>query len=290
MKLEEHFKGYNVNFEILEKDISKKTCENYYSQWAKKYTTFLSENTDEGNVIMACRCHRARKEIISSAQLWSESLVAREQGCLSAYFFLCYYSLFHAMLSVLYLNTDVDENIVNLTHSKLENLFCDYYAKGDDAIFEQNIREYIEQCRYYRETYSYNLPYNVMYSSFDADRLKTVILKCFQLSNMHAWLVNKKTKLIRPNVNNRDFIRVQFLLYNARKDVQGIYVCDDAEQNALSEALKYGVSCQPFELEIGHDWDEMGYNEYIESLFEEKAIDRVKGNALHFLYEAIEFC
>ena len=131
MKFSGRIKDVNSDFEFLEQSISDDEAQQYYVDWMAKYRKYFRDGSEIKTIIMANRSIRARREIITSAILFEESKVARDNGCISATYFLTYYSLFHAMWSVLFLNSDLNNSISEITHQKLKNLFCDYYTRNN---------------------------------------------------------------------------------------------------------------------------------------------------------------
>lgn len=307
MKFTGRIKECTQNFSILENDISDEECDRYYQNWMQKYSSFFKEETEKKSLYMNCRVIRSRKEVVSAAQLLMEAKSNRESGCPTSYFFSCYYALFHAMLAVLYTNTEVGDDITEITHSKLLNVFCDYYAKNN-LIFNSSLKEYVEKAKERREYYSYTIPYNVLFGDFDEEELELLIKKMILLADLHVWMLSKKSLHIQLRDDNKEEVFKEFLKFNVRKKngdfsdtVKGYtgelgniirkYGAepDAADYDALIEIEKYGINCQLFEMELSHDWDEMGYSNLMEPLFEEKNVYSVKSKANSFLYELLSY-
>lgn len=287
MKFSGRIKDVNSDFEFLEQPISDDEAQQYYVDWMAKYRKYFRDGSEIKTIIMANRSIRARREIITSAILFEESKVARDNGCISATYFLTYYSLFHAMWSVLFLNSDLNNSISEITHQKLKNLFCDYYTRNN--FFDVDMKDYITKHKDMREFFSYNVPFNMIGDAIDFDLIEQIVLKCFQLTNLHNSMLAKCSGFLNVTEENIPWIKTYFAVFNGRTRENGKMLEDPSEEHQLIEMLKYGIKIENYEIELSNDWDEMGYAYYLDGKFDEVAVDRVKSNALNLVYKAIRY-
>lgn len=284
---EKYFEGCRSDFKYLEEGISEQEADKYYSHWMGKYKNYFKENTKIKTIDMGNRCLRAKREIITSASMFEEAKTAQKCGCISATYFLTYYSLFHAMWAVIFLNCDIDKSVAELTHSKLKKIFSDYYARGH--FFNIDMPSFINECCNMREIFSYNVPYNMIDKAVDIDVLEQILLKCFQLAHLHSYMLAKRTTLVTITKDHFSTILETYKLYNARKDTNHIVILDPAEENQLHEIFKYGIRITPFDVELAHDWDEMGYSDSLKDKFDEDLVYNIKSKAISMVYKAITF-
>jgi len=117
--------------ELSEYADDKGIVDNYYGQLKGTYKNVLKSANLVEKGKYAVRLHRAKKEMFCASQMLQEAIITRENGCVIGYFFLCYYALFHSMQAVLFLNLNIsNEEIIQLSHSKVEKYFNDFYCKG----------------------------------------------------------------------------------------------------------------------------------------------------------------
>ena len=224
MKFSGRIKNFSSNFELLELSLSEDEANKYYSDWIKKYKAYFKVDCEERTIIMANRSLRARREIISSAILLEEARISHDNGCISATYFLTYYSLFHAMWSVIFLNTDLKNSVSEISHQRLMNLFCDYYTRNN--FFDMNMKTYILNMKDMREFFSYNVPFNMIGDSIDFDLVELTVLKCFQLANLHNAMLVECTNLVKISEENIYSISEYFELFNGRTKDNGEIVRD----------------------------------------------------------------
>ena len=279
MGLSRKVNGAFWNCNYLDMNLDKEEAEKYYSQCMNKYKSFFKDDSENKTIMMANRSIRARREIISSARLFEEAKTSYNHGCISATYFSTYYSLFHAMWAVLFLDPLRGNDIVEITHSKLKNIFCDCYTRV--GFFDVDMEEFILNLKDIREFYSYNIPYN-MINSIDFNMLETILLKCYQLANLHNNIISVCIKKIPVSEDNISRIYEYYELFNGRKDHDGNANSDPAEDGYLYEMLRYGVGIDFFDTELGHDWDEMGYGNSDER-------HKINSKAMSLIYKAIPY-
>ena len=189
-----------------------------------------------------------------------------------------------------FLNPEVDRNIVYVTHTKIMNLFCNYYANYDYCVFGKDLAEFIRLKKNYREVYSYNRPNNLLHNPETEDKQERVLLICYQLTNLFTTMLGGKLPLISISMDNRETIINEFTFFNGHKiEEDGPYEFDPYEKNMLYEIKNVGMCVDELETVLGHDWDELGYNTVSSEVFDNDAIDRIKGEAISFIYKAITF-
>ena len=289
MKLSEHFKKLPKDFSYLDAELTEDNSEKMFNFWSSKYSSFLKHASEENKIEMISRSIRSRRELMTSALLWAEAKNTRGTGCISAYYFLRYYSLFHAMLSVLFLNPEEDRKIVKITHSKLKNVFCSYYANYDYCVFDKDLADFFETVKDYRETYSYNRPNNLMHMPESENKQERVLLTCYQLTNLFTSMLRSKLPFVGISMDNREAMIKEFSYFNGHELKDGSYEYDPFEENILSEIIRRGMFVNELEWVLGHDWDELGYNSELNEFFDAAAVDRIKKEAISFIYKAIPF-
>lgn len=181
---EDYIKEYSSNFSLLSKYAnSKGIVEKYYSSTKGGYKKFFDESDDLDINKFAIRYYRAKKEMYASSQMFIEAMKNKDMNCIIGYFFLCYYSLFHAMQSLLFLNQHLDsEKILDLSHNEVRKYFGDFYCKGSSSIMPQKIIELFIILKEYRELYSYTMPFNNPQNVLtDIKQIEYYITLCFQL-------------------------------------------------------------------------------------------------------------
>ena len=116
----EDYMSYSCNLIDLSKYAEQKgIVQKYYGQLKGTYKSFFENATNIQKANWGIRMHRAQKEMLCSSQMLAEAQQSRGCGCIVGYFFLCYYSLFHAMQTNLFLNNKIsDDEIIQLSHAK----------------------------------------------------------------------------------------------------------------------------------------------------------------------------
>lgn len=132
----------------------------------------------------------------NSSQMLIEAKRNKEVGCIIGHFFLCYYALFHAMQSLLFLNPNLDsEKVLDLSHNEVKKYFEDFYCKGNNSIMPPEIIDIFVVLKEYRELYSYTMPFNNPQNvMIEMEHLEYYITLCFQLLSLKSFIIYK----IRP--------------------------------------------------------------------------------------------
>jgi hypothetical protein len=288
---ESYIKDYSCNFLELsnyakEKDIVDK----YYSSANEKYGKFFKERNDLDIEKFAIRHYRAKKEMYNSAQMLIEAKKNKNMECIIGYFFLCYYALFHAMQSLLFLNSDLDnDRVLDLSHNDVKKFFKNYYCKGNKSIMPAEIIDLFMLLKEYRELYSYSMPFNNPSDvTFQIEKLEYYIRLCFQLVSLNSFIIyNVKKDYITHNINTN--IKKYFERCCYKKDpISKKLIKDDADKNFWREFNLYGMDFFPYALGIEHDMDEYGgYDYYLLEQLGFKEYDSIRGKAFNFVYDAI---
>lgn len=224
----------------------------------------------------------------NSSQMFIEAKKTKEIGCIIGHFFLCYYSLFHAMQSLLFLNVNLDsEKILDLSHNEVKKYFEDFYCKGKDSIMPPSIINLFVILKDYRELYSYTMPFNHPQEVIiEMDTLKYYITLCFQLLSLNSFILSKSQRGILAFDSN---LREYFERCCYKKDsTSENLIKDDADMNFWYQFKKYGTDFTPYAIDIEFDMDE--YGGYDSHLLEKLGFDKcnnVKLEAFSLVYEII---
>ncbi|EIW18756.1 MULTISPECIES: hypothetical protein [Pelosinus] len=114
------YSKYIINrFDLLDQNLSnEKDQEKYYQNWMQKYSLIFKDDNKLTMVEWEIRQWRAIKEVFASAICFKEAELALSSKCITAYYLLLYYSLFHGMLSSLCLDSNLDiEDLVDINHT-----------------------------------------------------------------------------------------------------------------------------------------------------------------------------
>ncbi|WP_367888467.1 hypothetical protein [Bacillus wiedmannii] len=267
MAFEKYSEYTCVNFNLLNKNLNTNQQGLYYSQWKKKYDKILAGN----NAIIEwdIRSRKALKEIATSATFFKEAELVRKSNCYSAYYFLCYYSLFHAMLSTLYLNCENElEKLINISHKKVQSIFVSTYRTKNNPIISTDINKHFTLLKSLREYYSYSMPMNEFFPDYDFEQpdtfLEIDIKQCFQLTSLHSLILSNSClgehKAISTNELSQSelhMFRGLFEKVNAKKHpLKNYYILDPADKNVLDEMYHYGFKVEHINLDIDHFIDE----------------------------------
>ena len=288
-RFEDYIKDYDSNFFELSKYASSKSIvEKYYSTTKGSYKKYFDEKDDLDIEKFAIRYYRAKKEMYNSSQMFIEAKKNKDVGCMIGHFFLCYYSVFHAMQSLLFLNPNLDsEKLLDLSHNEVKKYFEDFYCKGNSSIMPPEIIELFVILKEYRELYSYTMPFNNLKDvMIEMEQLEYYITLCFQLLSLNSFIIYKiKPGTIAFDNNVKEYFESGCY---KRDPISGKLIRDDADKNFWYQFKKYGVSFFPYALGIEADMDE--YGGYDSDMLEElgfKECDTIKMNAFRFVYSVI---
>lgn len=188
----------NVNFSLLDSFIpEEKAKEKYFNNLYKHFHSLFKESKDIDFLLWDLRIKKSLKEIYTSASFYCESEIALKNKNMSSYYFLSYYSIFHAFWSVLYLDPTMKlEHLIEMTHDKIKKNFISLYSKGRRQIITSNIEEEFELLKFYREYYSYSMPFNEFFSDKTelqqpSKFLKNRLMHCYQIASLLSNIIEK---------------------------------------------------------------------------------------------------
>lgn len=289
-RFEDYIKDLPSNFSELNQYANEKgIIDRYYSTTKGNYNKFFKESDSLELNKFGIRHYRAKKEMFASAQMFIEAKRTKEVGCIIGHFFLCYYSLFHAMQALLFLNYHLDnEKILDLTHNEVKKYFGDFYCKGSKSIIPKEILDLFAILKEYRELYSYTMPFNNPNNvAIQFEKLEYYNTLCYQLLNLNSFIIYK----IRYGISyNHDMVVKNYFEKCCFKiePVTNDLIKDDADENFWYEVMTGGIDLSPYSVEIDHDMDE--YGGYDEDKLEELGFmgcDNIKMSAFRFVYNAI---
>ncbi|TEB05589.1 hypothetical protein Psch_02630 [Pelotomaculum schinkii] len=292
----ENYTEYSYsNFSSLNQRVSdSKEQKKYIDSWKNKYADYFKKHPPEESFLWNIRVHKSLKEVFSSSAMYQESLVAKESRCWASFYFLSYYSLFHAFLACVYMlpNESLD-NLSEITHSKLVNVFNSTFCSGRPQIIDESVCEVFSILKYLREYYSYHMPPNhFLYEHKDNIKpdivLPDCLKPCFQLASLLSEIVEsafiKYHKKISNKIKYFQFVRDNFYLVNCRKHpITNQYLIDYVDKVRLKETFEYPGPV-PFVIELEHFSDEFGLYEGAEF---PRFLDGAEISPSRFVYEAI---
>lgn len=293
------FSEYIYNFNRLDSKITDQCSpDKYYQRWMKKYSkVFVNDISTCCLLEWDLRCKRALREMFSSATFFVEAQKDLEMGCYASYYFCLYYSLFHALESVILMDTDSKiSSAYSITHKKLINIFISRFANSSkDLLDGGGLRNQFYDLQYKREYYSYALPINNLFNyEEDLYLLKETAQDCFQLAAFHSLMVEKsyyknvnKIKKIVTSDDAKAFNEMfdSAFVKRARKGFKTRI--DPAVENYKYEILKYGTRPEYIALGLDHQYDEL--HTYDGSRTEDnKSKEAVRVDDVYsFVYQAI---
>lgn len=261
----EDFSIYVFPFSRLDEKISDNDLQKkYYDRWMQKYAKNL--NVGDASIIeWNLRCHKAMREMFSSADFFVEAKICLENGCYSAYYFALYYSLFHAVYATLFMDTDTSiDSLLKITHTNLVNKFINAYCRGKPHLFNDDINEIVKNYRYRREYFSYCTPFNNIFNfEHDLAEVEQIILDYMQLTSFHSLMLsnsfnNTKLKIVKLNAgaNAQYFWELIEKLFTKVNEV-GKTVRDSAIDDFISECFRDGCRPEYIALDLDHQFDEL---------------------------------
>ncbi len=292
MRFEDYMK-YGCNLSMLsEYANSKGIVERYFGYLKGNYKAFWENTSNIQQVKYAIRMYRAQKEMLSASQMLAEAQQSKENGCVIVFFFLSYYALFHAMQANLFMNINIsDEEIVELSHSKVEKYFQDFYCKGSKSIMPHEIIDFFQRLKGFRELYSYSMPFNLSKElNIEIEKLEYYIKLCFQHCSLLSLVVNQIKGVACFELSELQAVKAYFeeCCYKSNpetgklmKDISDRLYWNEAERNN-------GMDIMPFSLSVEHSFDE--YGGYDSHILEQKGFEnvgKIRSAAIRFYYNAI---
>ena len=289
----EDYMKYSCNlFEISQYANEKGILENYYGQLKGNYRKFFEDISNVKEVKYAIRMYRAQKEMMASAQMLFEAKQNKKNGCVIGYFFLCYYALFHAMQANLFLNINIsDEEILPLSHVRVESYFADFYCKGKKSIMPQEIIEMFQELKGFREVYSYSMPFNNPNNlNVDVEKLEYFIKLCFQHCNLISLIVNQLNNSVHWERVHINELENYFSECCYKEDyVTGKLIKDISDEIFWNEIKRnFGMDIMPFSVIADHHFDEYGgYDSRDLEKMGFKNVATIRHEAFSFYYNSI---
>ena len=281
------------NFEEIKEKLSTSNDQDiYYQKWMKNYSEMFKAGNDLDIIDWKVREWRAIKEIYASSILYNESKIALANRCISSYYFSAYYSIFHAMLSAICLDTNITlDKISNINHSKVGNQFKNTYCHGKNSILSEDIYTFFNHSKYLREYYSYIPPLNMtFYESSYIENLEKFIVQCFQLTNLQSLILERSNKHGRSRIMKTQeqcsHVFESFYKLTSKPNLNNRYVLDSADINVRDDILRYGIDFQFIVLQLDHTFDEFRtYNGSSEFFSEDNAV--VGSEIYSFIYDSL---
>nr|WP_295257123.1 hypothetical protein [uncultured Blautia sp.] len=166
----------------------------YYNLWCEKYNNCFSKCTKDELGEWIIRYYKAIWEMYSSSSIFVESKLHLNNNCFISYYFCLYYSLFHAMNALIYLNPNTPiKTVFRVSHHKLKNVFKSEFCNSK-SIFDNTTIELFENLKFKREYFSYNAPMNMVYASLEEDVkvVKDVLCTIYQAIALHSNIAKKE--------------------------------------------------------------------------------------------------
>jgi hypothetical protein len=298
MTFENHSKYTTSNFSHLNRKLgNEKYIAHYYSKWMERYTLVFKNCKARTTIDWDVRTSKSLKEVFTSAAFYCEAQLAKKYNSWSAFYFLSYYSLFHALLSNIYLLPDEKlEALAEITHSKLINVFCSNFCNSKPYVINEAIKDLFDILKYAREYYSYQMPFNdFLYNHKEINRpdirLPYFLRCCFQLASLHSEMIEKafqkNGKVVRGAAQLHKYKKETFMRAHSRKHpVTDQYILDPSDEFRVKEMICASAPVS-FVINLEHYYDE--FRSYIGDSVESKTHPKVSQHEIFsFIYKAIE--
>lgn len=303
MSFERFNKGIYSNFSYLNKNIA--SCElqdKYYQKCMQQYSTITKKKDIKDIIEWSIRIRKSLKEIFTSALFYVESEKCKTDGCFASTYYLRYYSLFHAMLSNLFLDEKQKiSELMDINHTKVVNCFVSNYCSNSFPIIDNEIKENFNILKFMREYYSYTMPMNEIFSNGSNGKwdekeinLRENIIQCFQLANFLVVCIENSfsknfTTYLKIDENNKFIFDEIFKMVNGKKSPNSSQiVLDNADINECREILKDGISIDNYNLDLEHFCDEFrSYNCFKMNKKQEVLYSKLSSEAIKLVYAAL---
>uniref|UniRef100_UPI003FEE4DE2 hypothetical protein n=1 Tax=Eubacterium sp. TaxID=142586 RepID=UPI003FEE4DE2 len=258
------YSKYIFDFELLDKKFpDEQNQERYYNRWMEKYNSVFETENNFKCIEWDLRCKKSLKEIFSSATFFIEAKKNLETKCFSSYYFCLYYSLFHALYALTFLDPYLEiSKLLSTTHLNLINRFINSFSGSKKNIIDENIKKLFNDLKYKREYYSYCTPFNNLFNPYeDIDVLETELLVCYQLCAFHSLMIEKSYQkkcgtIVTIDKNNYLEFNKTFNQLFSKINTYNEYVLDDSCKNIYYEILQYGSIPQYISIDLEHQFDE----------------------------------
>jgi hypothetical protein len=233
-----------------------------------RYRNLISTWQPEDIAIWCVRLRRSLKAAFTAAHYVTSAQHAHKAGLQESYYFLSYYAAFHGMWSVLFLHpAERAETIAKITHSKLLNVFASEFASGKKAIIAYDVKKIVEDLKFMREYYSYNMPMNYPFGGADdlasaANSTFGIVKQCIQLSNLHSHMIQiASCRLGKSSTDVAKDYRAKFegifkQMNALRHPSRPLLRLEPSDENALAEYLERGCEIWPHSVAYEHFTDE----------------------------------
>lgn len=266
----------NSNFDRLNQRVPDSIEQKKYIElWKSKYADHFKSNEPKESFLWNIRVHKSLKEVFSASAMYLESLVAKESYSWSSFYFLSYYSLFHALLACVYmLPNESLQKLSEINHSKLFNVFRSTFSLAKPKIIDERVCKVFSILKYLREYYSYHMPPNhFLYEHKDNVKpdivLPECLKSCFQLASLLSQIVESAFDKHHKKISNRisdkiqyyQFVKDNYCLVNCRRHpINNQYLLHYVDEVKLEETFKYPAPV-PFVIELEHFSNEFGLYE-----------------------------
>ncbi|WP_247777032.1 hypothetical protein [Bradyrhizobium sp. CW1] len=222
----------------------------------------------EDIAIWCVRLRRSLKAAFTAAHYATSAQHARTAGLQESYYFLSYYAAFHGMWSVLFLHpAEHAEKIAEVTHSKCLNVFSSEFASGKKPIIAYDVRKIVEDLKFMREYYSYNMPMNYPFAEAGdlaraANSTSGVVKQFIQLSNLHSHMIQIASGRLGKSSTDvahdfrAEFERIFKVMNCPQHPSRPPMKLEPSDENALSELVRSGCEIWPHSVMYEHFTDE----------------------------------
>jgi hypothetical protein len=289
---EKVLKGISCQFEILDSMVSNQAnASDYCAKIKKNYDSYFKDKDAMAINKFGVRYYRAKKLIYSSAQMWVESKISKDNECMVSYYFLIYYALFQAMQANIIINPNVsNEKAEKLGHGEVSKYFETFYCNVKNCPVDKNIISAFEKLRDCREYFSYAMPFNLSEEILiDETKIDYYLKGCYQLINLQLFVLSEKCKRsIRINKTDLDNVK-SYLIKQCNRLGGTTNFLDPADEDFWIDIKdNLGIDIMPISIVYDHDFDEYGtYDSEIYIKAKMPNTGKVVSGALQYLGDAI---
>lgn len=238
----------------------------FINGWSQHYAMAFKDSPPEALFEWNIRVYKSLKEVFTATCFYQESLIAKEARSWAAFYFLSYYSLFHALLAnVVLIPSESILKLSEINHTKLISLFKSTFSDHKPHVIRGDIDKVFYMFKYLREYYSYNMPPNdFLYESDENikpdNALPYFLRSCSQLASLLSELIeraaNKHGKKIDDLNSHSSAVTNSFQMLNCPKHpVTGAHILHFSDKVRLEETIKYPMPVS-FVTELEHFTDE----------------------------------
>lgn len=203
-------KGYEFDTSLMDSCIPDKNKQIlYYSDWVSQYKTALHECSPDNMAEWVIRSNKSIWSMFSSAEILVEAENCLANNCFVSFYFCLYYSLFHAIYSLLYMTPALKLNdLYRISHSTLINNFKNHFTQQHD-MFDSSAIDFFYELKNKREYYSYNSPMNLVFENTTEDLTKTksMVLTMYQTLFFHSFIAQNESSIILTDSSTTSAIK-----------------------------------------------------------------------------------